>query len=39
MLRELMPWLVKALGRDAGATFTLESGQTLPVNTGTRRTA
>ena len=38
MLRELMPWLVKALGRDAGATFTLESGQTLPVNTGTRRT-
>lgn len=39
MLREMMPWLVKALGRDAGATFTLESGQTLPVNTGTRRTA
>jgi 23S rRNA (adenine2030-N6)-methyltransferase len=39
MLRELLPWLVKALGRDAGATFTLESGQTLPVNTGTRRTA
>jgi 23S rRNA (adenine2030-N6)-methyltransferase len=39
MLRELMPWLVKTLGRDAGATFTLESGQTLPVNTGTRRTA
>jgi 23S rRNA (adenine2030-N6)-methyltransferase len=38
MLRELLPWLVKTLGRDAGATFTLESGQTLPVNTGTRRT-
>jgi 23S rRNA (adenine2030-N6)-methyltransferase len=38
MLRELLPWLVKALGRDAGATFTLESGQTLPVNTGIRRT-
>jgi 23S rRNA (adenine2030-N6)-methyltransferase len=38
MLREVMPWLVKALGRDDGANFVLESGQTLP-NTGTRRTA
>lgn len=27
MLRELMPWLVKTLGTDAGAGFTLESGQ------------
>jgi 23S rRNA (adenine2030-N6)-methyltransferase len=28
MLRELMPWLVAALGQDAGAGFTLETGQT-----------
>ena len=27
MLRELMPWLVKALGVDSGAGFTLQSGQ------------
>jgi 23S rRNA (adenine2030-N6)-methyltransferase len=27
MLRELMPWLVQALGSDAGAGFTLEAGQ------------
>jgi 23S rRNA (adenine2030-N6)-methyltransferase len=26
MLKEVMPWLVKALGQDAGARFTLESG-------------
>jgi len=26
MLRELMPWLVKALAEDSGATFTLETG-------------
>jgi 23S rRNA (adenine2030-N6)-methyltransferase len=37
MLRELMPYLVAQLGCDAGAGFTLESGQTLAVNTGTRR--
>ena len=37
MLRELMPFLVKALGRDAGAGFTLESGATVAANTGTRR--
>jgi 23S rRNA (adenine2030-N6)-methyltransferase len=37
MLRDLMPYLVKALGRDAGAGFTLESGQTVAPFTGTRR--
>jgi 23S rRNA (adenine2030-N6)-methyltransferase len=37
LLRELMPFLVKALGRDAGATFTLESGTPVAVHTGTRR--
>ncbi|HEY8605553.1 MAG TPA: 23S rRNA (adenine(2030)-N(6))-methyltransferase RlmJ [Noviherbaspirillum sp.] len=29
MLRELMPWLVKALGMDSGAGFTLETGSTV----------
>jgi 23S rRNA (adenine2030-N6)-methyltransferase len=37
MLRDLMPFLVEALGRDAGAGFTLESGATLAPYTGTRR--
>lgn len=37
MLRELMPYLVKVLGRDAGAGFTLESGQTVAPFTGVRR--
>lgn len=37
MLRDLMPYLVKILGRDAGAGFTLESGQPVPTFTGTRR--
>ena len=37
MLRDLMPFLVSALGRDAGAGFTLESGATLAPYTGTRR--
>jgi 23S rRNA (adenine2030-N6)-methyltransferase len=37
MLRDLMPYLVKLLGRDAGAAFTLESGQTVATFTGTRR--
>lgn len=37
MLRELMPYLVKTLGGDSGAGFTLESGQTLAAYTGTRR--
>jgi 23S rRNA (adenine2030-N6)-methyltransferase len=32
MLRELMPWLVAALGRDQGAGFTLQSG--LPTQGG-----
>jgi 23S rRNA (adenine2030-N6)-methyltransferase len=35
MLKELMPWLVQALGQDAGARFTLESGQ--PVVPAARR--
>jgi 23S rRNA (adenine2030-N6)-methyltransferase len=30
MLRELMPYLVSALGRDSGAGFTLESGSGAP---------
>jgi 23S rRNA (adenine2030-N6)-methyltransferase len=37
-LRDVMPYLVKTLGTDSGAGFTLESGQTLAVHTGTRRT-
>ncbi len=37
MLRELMPYLVKTLGGDAGAGFTLETGQTVALYTGTRR--
>jgi 23S rRNA (adenine2030-N6)-methyltransferase len=36
-LREVMPYLVSALGTDKDAGFTLESGATMPVNTGTRR--
>ena len=37
LLKELMPYLVKTLGTDSGAGFTLESGATAAVNTGTRR--
>jgi 23S rRNA (adenine2030-N6)-methyltransferase len=37
MLREVMPYLAQALGRDAGAGFTLESGQTVAPFTGVRR--
>ena len=37
MLRELMPYLVKVLGQDEGATFTLETGTTVAAHTGTRR--
>lgn len=37
MLRELMPYLVKVLGRDTSAGFTLESGQTVAPFTGVRR--
>jgi 23S rRNA (adenine2030-N6)-methyltransferase len=32
-----MPYLVKVLGRDAGAKFVLETGTTKARNTGTRR--
>ncbi|MGE5651229.1 MAG: 23S rRNA (adenine(2030)-N(6))-methyltransferase RlmJ [Bacillota bacterium] len=38
MLRELMPYLVAALGTDDKAGFTLESGATVTPHTGTRRT-
>jgi 23S rRNA (adenine2030-N6)-methyltransferase len=37
MLREIMPYLVKVLANDAGAGFTLESGEGSMVNTGKRR--
>lgn len=36
MLKEVMPWLVKALGKDSGARFTLESGKPLPVGKSIR---
>ncbi|WP_432379065.1 23S rRNA (adenine(2030)-N(6))-methyltransferase RlmJ [Duganella sp. P38] len=36
MLKQVMPWLVKALGEDAGARFTLESGT---QTTGMRNSA
>jgi 23S rRNA (adenine2030-N6)-methyltransferase len=33
-----MPWLVKALGKDAGARFVLESGKPMATrNTAVRR--
>lgn len=37
MLRELMPYLVKALGQDAGAGFTLEAGAGGPPQNSARR--
>ncbi|MRW93224.1 23S rRNA (adenine(2030)-N(6))-methyltransferase RlmJ [Duganella sp. FT80W] len=39
MLKQVMPWLVKALAKDSGARFTLESGTpaTAARNTGERR--
>jgi 23S rRNA (adenine2030-N6)-methyltransferase len=39
MLKEVMPWLVKALGKDSGARFTLETGTqaTAARNTAVRR--
>jgi 23S rRNA (adenine2030-N6)-methyltransferase len=39
MLKEVMPWLVKALGEDSGARFTLETGTqtTATRNIGERR--
>jgi 23S rRNA (adenine2030-N6)-methyltransferase len=36
-LRQVMPYLVSVLGTDKDAGFTLESGSTQPVDTGTRR--
>lgn len=36
LLRDLMPYLVKVLGSDAGATFTLETGTTVVGQTGVR---
>jgi 23S rRNA (adenine2030-N6)-methyltransferase len=40
MLKEVMPWLVKTLGKDAGARFILESGApTATRNTAARRPA
>ncbi|HYD95456.1 MAG TPA: 23S rRNA (adenine(2030)-N(6))-methyltransferase RlmJ [Noviherbaspirillum sp.] len=37
MLRELMPFLVKALARDDGARFTLETGTPIASSQGPRR--
>jgi 23S rRNA (adenine2030-N6)-methyltransferase len=39
MLKEVMPWLVKALGKDSGARFTLEKGTqaTATRNSSDRR--
>jgi 23S rRNA (adenine2030-N6)-methyltransferase len=37
LLREVMPYLVKVLGTDASANFTLETGTTMAAQTGTRR--
>ncbi|NRR32379.1 23S rRNA (adenine(2030)-N(6))-methyltransferase RlmJ [Oxalobacteraceae bacterium] len=38
MLKEIMPYLVKVLGKDSGARFVLETGTpTTGRNTGTRR--
>lgn len=36
-LRELMPYLVKVLGNDEGAGFTLETGTTVAAQSGARR--
>lgn len=37
MLREMMPYLVRVLGSDEGATFTLETGTTVTAGGGLRR--
>jgi 23S rRNA (adenine2030-N6)-methyltransferase len=37
MLREIMPYLVNVLGTDAGAGFTLESGEASAVPASKRR--
>ena len=39
MLRQVMPYLVQVLGRDAGAQFTLESGEAATGKKPTPRTA
>ncbi len=39
MLRQVMPYLVQVLGRDAGAQFTLESGEATTAKKGGTRTA
>lgn len=39
MLRQVMPYLVQVLGRDAGAQFTLESGEATTAKKGGPRTA
>ncbi len=39
MLRQVMPYLVQVLGRDAGAQFTLESGEAATAKKGAPRTA
>lgn len=38
LLRTLMPYLVRVLGRDSGATFSLETGSTPAMAMGGRRT-
>jgi 23S rRNA (adenine2030-N6)-methyltransferase len=37
LLRDLMPYLVKVLGRDTGASFSIETGTTVTGNAGSRR--
>ncbi|AKU20419.1 23S rRNA (adenine(2030)-N(6))-methyltransferase RlmJ [Massilia sp. MB5] len=39
MLKQVMPYLVKVLGRDAGAKFTLESGEAATGRKGGARSA
>lgn len=38
MLRQVMPYLVQVLGRDAGAQFTLESGEAATARKGAPKT-
>jgi 23S rRNA (adenine2030-N6)-methyltransferase len=38
MLRQVMPYLVQVLGRDAGAQFTLESGEATTARKAPQRT-
>ncbi|MCE3263702.1 MAG: competence protein ComJ [Pseudoduganella sp.] len=39
ILRQVMPYLVQVLGRDAGAQFTLESGEATTAKKGSSRSA